>query len=562
MMVRAESETRDLKRRLSEAEATIAALLSDQIDAVVDGATNTPVLLNRAQAALRESEARAQRYFDTATVMLIVMNENAVIELVNRYACSVLGWTAAELIGRDWITTCIPPATADATRKRFRTLLGAGHTVTEGAVRTKTGEERRIEWRNTVLRDDLGRVVGTLSSGIDVTERLAAAAALHRAEQRIEQSSKMEAVGQLAAGVAHDFNNLLTVIIGFTELVVADDAEAGKHHAELDEILSAAHSASALTKQLLAFSRQQVLHGAPIDVNALIVHMTGLLRRLIGEHVEIVMDLAPDLSLAFADRGQLEQVMMNLVVNARDAMPDGGKVTIATRVATLDDASFQNEAVTPGSYVMVAITDTGTGMGEETHRRLFEPFFTTKEAGKGTGLGLSTTYGIVKQSKGYIGVDTQLGAGTTFKVYLPCAGRDAPVHTESATASAAVEPASATVLLVEDEDGVRRLLRRILENAGYVVLEASDGDEAEKLFGTHMGSIDLLVTDIIMPRCGGPELYHRLQLHAPALRVLYMSGYTNQSTAQQAEIDAGLPFVQKPFTAEELEKRVRESLRR
>jgi two-component system, cell cycle sensor histidine kinase and response regulator CckA len=257
-------------------------------------------------------------------------------------------------------------------------------------------------------------VTGTLSSGIDVTER-------RRLEARYQQASKMEAVGQLAAGVAHDFNNLLTVIIGYAEIMAADDADAARHTDEVREILSAATSATGLTKQLLAFSRQQVLHSKPLDVNALIVHMHGLLSRLIGVQIEIVKDLSSTLSLAFADRGQLEQVVMNLVVNARDAMPDGGRVTIVTRDVELDDASFQNEAVAPGRYVMLAISDTGTGMGEETHRRLFEPFYTTKESGKGTGLGLSTTYGIVKQSKGYIDVDTKLGSGTTFKVYLPCA---------------------------------------------------------------------------------------------------------------------------------------------
>jgi CheY-like chemotaxis protein len=316
---------------------------------------------------------------------------------------------------------------------------------------------------------------------------------------------------------------------------------------------------------LLAFSRQQVLHAEPLDINGLIQQMTGMLRRLIGEHIEIKMSLAPDLSMAHADRGQLEQVIMNLVVNARDAMPDGGSVTISTLDVELDERSFPDEAVLPGSYVMLAIADTGTGMGEETHRRLFEPFFTTKEAGKGTGLGLSTTYGIVKQSKGHIGVDTTLGKGTVFKVYLPRAAVSAPAPEEPAKPVARFGHAWETVLLVEDEPAVRRLSLRILENAGYHVLVAANGDEAERLFADAMklsAPVDLLVTDIIMPHCGGPELFRRLHGKSPNLRVLYMSGYTNQSSAQQAEIDAGLPFVQKPFTATEFEQRVRESLER
>jgi len=549
---------RELEQQLSEAQSTIAALLSDQIDAVYDLRSNTPVLLGHAQQALRESEERAQHYLDSATVMLVALDTDGKIVLVNRYACSVLGGAAADLIGRDWVRACTPQRLWDASRVIVRDIAAGDISVNENSIVTATGEERLIEWRSTVRRDSSGAFDGTLSSGIDITER-------RRLEARHQQASKMEAVGQLASGVAHDFNNLLTVIIGFAELAIVDDAPDARHVEELKEILSAARSASGLTRQLLAFSRQQVLHAAPLDVNELIEQMTGMLRRLIGEHIEIKMSLAPGLSLAHADRGQLEQVIMNLVVNARDAMPDGGSVTITTLDVELDERSFPDEAVLPGSYVMLAIADTGTGMGEETHRRLFEPFFTTKEAGKGTGLGLSTTYGIVKQSKGYIGLDTLLGKGTTFKVYLPQGVPSIPAEDEAVKPVARLGHAWETVLLVEDEAAVRRLSLRILENAGYHVLVAANGDEAERLFadGMKLGApVDLLVTDIIMPHCGGPELFRRLQTKSPNLRVLYMSGYTNQSSAQQAEIDAGLPFVQKPFTALEFEQRVRESLQR
>jgi two-component system, cell cycle sensor histidine kinase and response regulator CckA len=555
-MARGSAPFRALEQQLSEAQSTIAALLSDQIDAVYDLTSNTPVLLGNAQQALRESEERAQHYLDSATVMLVALDVDGRIVLVNRYACSVLGGSAADLIGRDWVTACIPPRLWDATRVTLRDIAAGDASVVENSIVTATGEERLVEWRSSVRRDSSGAFEGTLSSGIDITER-------RRLEARHQQASKMEAVGQLASGVAHDFNNLLTVIIGFAELAIVDDTPDASHVEELKEILSAARSATGLTRQLLAFSRQQVLRAAPLDVNELIEHMTGMLRRLIGEHIEIEMSLAPHLALAHADRGQLEQVIMNLVVNARDAMPDGGRVKISTLDVAIDERSFPDEAVLPGSYVMVAIADTGTGMGEETHRRLFEPFFTTKEAGKGTGLGLSTTYGIVKQSKGYIGVETALGKGTTFRVYLPQGVTSAPDEEEPVKPVTRPGRARETVLLVEDEAGVRRLSRRILETAGYHVLVAANGDEAERLFAEAMkssGSVDLLVTDIIMPHCGGPELFRRLHAKAPTLRVLYMSGYTNQSSAQQAEIDAGLPFVQKPFTAREFKQRVRESL--
>jgi two-component system, cell cycle sensor histidine kinase and response regulator CckA len=553
MKSRVSIQTSHLEQRLLEAEATIAALLSDQIDAVIDPDTKSPILLSRAQQALRESEARAQHYLDTATVMLIALDVDGRIELINRYACDTLGWAPAELVRRDWITTCVPERQRETSRNNLRDAAAGDLAITENLVCTKAGDERLIEWRSSARRDQSGIVEGTLISGVDITER-------RTLEARYQQAQKMEAVGQLASGVAHDFNNLLTVIIGFTEIVTSDEGLNGAHASELAEILSAAQSASGLTKQLLAFSRQQVLRAAPVDVNALIVHMNGLLGRLIGEHVEIATSLAPGLALAFADRGQLEQVVMNLVVNARDAMPDGGRVTIATSNVELDDASFQNEAALQGLYVMLAITDTGTGMAAETHRRLFEPFFTTKESGKGTGLGLSTTYGIVKQSKGYIGVDSTLGSGTTFKVYLPRAVSGVTALVAPIARDVLARRPSETVMLVEDEPGVRRLSKRILERAGYHVIEAVDGTEAERLFAMHSGKISLLVTDIVMPRCGGPALYGRLKAHSPKLRVLYMSGYTNQSTAQQAEIDAGLPFVQKPFTAAEFERRVREAL--
>jgi CheY-like chemotaxis protein len=379
-------------------------------------------------------------------------------------------------------------------------------------------------------------------------------------ERQYQQAQKMEAIGQLASGVAHDFNNLLTVIQGFAGFVAADATLDQRHMRDLGEIIKAADRAAALTKQLLAFSRQQVLQTAPVDLNLLLTDMTGMLGRLIGEHIEISLALAPGLSLALADRGQLEQVVMNLVVNARDAIPGGGRVTIETADVELENSLFHQEAIMHGRYVMLAVTDTGSGMTRETQQHLFEPFFTTKEAGKGTGLGLSTTYGIVKQSNGYIWVYSELGRGSTFKVYLPRADRDAMVATAGAAVIAPFQQPSETVLLVEDEAGVRLLAKRILDHAGYRVLEATNGDEAERIFAQHADAIALVVTDVVMPGCGGPELLNRLQRRVPGVRVLYMSGYTEQSAAQRAGIDRGVPFIQKPFTAAELVRHVREVL--
>jgi len=437
-------------------------------------------------------------------------------------------------------------------------------------------EEKTFAWEDEQLVQALAGQVGRIYELEDeIIERKQAESALrderdqrnqaleglHAAEKKYQLAHKMEAIGRLASGVAHDFNNLLTVILGFAELMAADAAMGNGHRKDVAEIIKAAGRAAGLTRQLLAFSRQQVLRATPIDVNALITEMTGMLGRLIGADIDVSLALAPDLHLALADRGQLEQVVMNLVVNARDAMPGGGSLTIETTDVELENSSFHDEVMMDGRYVMLAITDTGDGMTQETQQRLFEPFYTTKETGKGTGLGLSTTYGIVKQSKGYIWVYSELGRGTTFKVYLPCANGDVPAQASSLVVTALEKSGSETVLLVEDEGGVRQLSKRILVKAGYRVLESANGDDAEKLFLEHADSIDLVVTDVIMPGCGGPELLGRLRVRAPATKVLYMSGYTDQS-AMNVGIDRDLPFVQKPFTAAELVRQVRETLDR
>jgi PAS domain S-box-containing protein len=674
----------DLTRRLSEADATIQALLSGQIDAVVDPASRSPVLLAKAQQALRDERDRAQRYLDTADVILLALDVSGRVTQINRKGCDVLGWTERELVGRDFLEACIPARLRAATTTRFGEVVAGDLSVVEAMVLTKSGDERLIEWRNTLQYDRDGALVGTFSSGADVTDRSRALEALQTAEERTRfaleaasvglwdldratgvvawsaileaqhglaagtfgrtmqafmacihpedrasvvetidratrsgadfalhyrslwpdgtvrwlsgagrvvldaqggpvravgismdvterraleeqyrQSQKMEAIGLLASGVAHDFNNLLTVILGFTELVTAELPHEDGHAQDLAEVIKAAQSAAGLTRQLLAFSRQQVLNAAPIDVNGLITEMTAMLGRLIGEHIEIALSLAPNLPMSVADRSQLEQVIMNLAVNARDAMPAGGRLTIRTTEVTLESSLFDREQVVAGRYVELAIADTGVGMTKETQARLFEPFFTTKEKGKGTGLGLSTSYGIVKQSKGHIAVDSELGRGTTFKVLLPCAPADAAVQTAAPAAPAhATAHAAGTVLLVEDEAGVRLLSKRILERGGYRVLEASNGDDAERLFAEHGAMIDLVVSDVVMPGCGGPELVARLHVQAPALRVLFMSGYAEPSAARSAGIDRGAPFIEKPFTAAGLLRDVRDALDR
>jgi two-component system cell cycle sensor histidine kinase/response regulator CckA len=506
---------------------------------------------------LIESERLYRSTFDAAPVGIVHVGLDGRWLRVNQRLCDLLGYSHDELQSRgvhELIQSEEAAGEADSFRQMAVGTLDR-HVIDEKRYRRRDGSFMWARVNMSVYRDAEDRSQHFISVIEDVTER-------RLLEAQVRQASKMDAIGRLASGVAHDFNNLLTVILGFAELMTADGAMADKPAKDLAEITRAAQRASGLTKQLLAFSRQQVLHAAPLDVNGLITEMTGMLGRLIGENIQVALDLAPNLSLALADRGQVEQVVMNLVVNARDAMPGGGSVTIETSDVELENSSFQEETAMRGRYVMLAITDTGSGMTKETQRRLFEPFFTTKATGKGTGLGLSTTYGIVKQSKGYIWVSSEPGRGTTFKVYLPCSNHDVVVEAVPPAVTAPAKSVSETVLLVEDEAGVRQLSKRILGMAGYRVLEAANGDEAEKLFACHADSIDLVVTDVVMPGCGGPELFGRLQIQAPALRVLYMSGYTEQSAARAAGLDRGLPFVQKPFTAAEFARHVRDALDR
>jgi len=508
-------------------------------------------------ADLIDSERLYRSTFETAPVGIVHVGLDGQWLRVNQRLCDLLSYSRDELQQPEVqhrAQSDDVAGEADALRRMAEGTLDR-HVVDEKRYRRRDGSFVWARVNMSVHRDAAGLSQHFISVIEDITER-------RTLEAQVRQANKMDAIGRLASGVAHDFNNLLTVILGFAELATSDDTISPQHANELGEIIKAAQRATGLTKQLLAFSRQQVLHAVPLDVNELITEMTGMLGRLIGEHIHVTLALAPKLSLALADRGQLEQVVMNLVVNARDAMPDGGSVTIETADVDLENSSFHEELIMKGQYVMLAITDTGSGMSKETQRRLFEPFFTTKETGTGTGLGLSTTYGIVKQSKGYIWVYSEPGRGTTFKVYLPRSNRDVPLPPSIPVATVPDKVASETVLLVEDEIGVRRLAKRILDVAGYQVVEAANGDEAERLFAHHADSIDLVVTDVIMPGCGGPELMGRLQARAPGLRVLYMSGYTEQSVAQRTGIARGLPFVQKPFTAAELVRRVREALDR
>ena len=416
--------------------------------------------------------------------------------------------------------------------------------------------ERRVEERTA----ELAQTVAALKEQIAERER----AERERAEleRQLHQSQKMEALGRLAGGVTHDFNNLLAVIIGYSELLLMRQMDSDSARPKIEQIQQAGERGAALTRQLLAFSRRQVFQPRVLNLNTAVRGIDKMLGRLIGEDIELIARLEPGLGRVKVDPGQIDQVIMNLAVNARDAMPRGGRLTIETTNVEVDEAdAFRPPGMKAGSYVMLAVGDTGVGMDAETQARIFEPFFTTKEQGKGTGLGLSTVHGIVSQSGGHVGVESTPGRGTTFRVYLP------PVEAE---ADAAEQPGvtvgdllgSETVLLVEDETGVRQMICQLLQVHGYTVLEAGSSDEALTICEQHPDPIHLLLTDVVMPRMGGLELAKRLAPYRPETKVLYMSGYLDDTVVHHGLLDSEMTVLQKPFTRDVLMQKVREVLDR
>jgi two-component system cell cycle sensor histidine kinase/response regulator CckA len=496
--------------------------------------------------ALREREERS-RLLTEAAFDGVVVTVDGVIREANRGMTDMLGYEVDELLGKA-VTDLVPSELrADVTRRVQEGVEGRY----EFEIRRKDGHKILLEatTRNLLVGGRRGRI----SAVRDVT-------ALRSLEQQLRQAQKMEAVGRLAGGVAHDFNNLLTAIFGYADLLAEELPVDHPGRDDLQEIRTAATRASGLTRQLLAFSRQQVLQPVVLSLNEVVENVQKMLQRLLGEDVDLHASLAPELGNVRADAGQIEQVIMNLAVNARDAMPTGGKLTLETANMDLDSGyAEQHQPVAPGRYVMLAVSDTGTGMDETTKAKVFEPFFTTKEAGKGTGLGLATVYGIVKQSGGYIWLYSELGKGTTFKIYLPRvdAPRDAPIV---APALVGTVTGTETVLLAEDDSLLLPLARALLAKLGYKVLEARDAAEALAAARGHQGTIHLLVTDVVMPGGGGFQLAQQLLAERPGMRVLYMSGYTDEAVVRHGLLERGLNYLQKPFTPAVLARRVREVL--
>ena len=510
---------------------------------------------------LRESEERRARRRAEASYAALV--EHAPVGIyrstpagrflsANAAAARILGYESpADLLqldlGRD--------VYADAAERQrliaLDTYPDREYADVEATWKRKDGRRVAVQLSVRAVRDAEGRVEFYETFVKDVTEQ-------RRLETQLVQAQKMEAVGRLAGGIAHDFNNLLTVILSYSDLLLEDLPPDDPRRDDVVEIRKASEGAGALTRQLLAFSRQQVLQPRVLDLNAAVVHIGKLLGRVLGEDIHLATSLAPGLGAVKVDPGQLEQIVMNLAVNARDAMPQGGRLSIETANVEMDEEYVRGHPLAKaGPYVMLAVSDSGVGMDAVTQARIFEPFFTTKEAGKGTGLGLATVYGIVKQSGGFIWVYSEPGHGTSFKIYLPRV--DEPVE-QAATRPSDVVRGSETVLVVEDVAAVRAVTRQMLERQGYTVLEAPDAQTALQLAERHAGVIHLVLTDVVMPDLGGRELAARLVRVRPDMKVVYMSGYTDDAVVRHGVVQPGIAFLQKPFTPEGLARKVRSVL--
>lgn len=537
-----------------------------EVEAVVDGPENAQRLVLHDLARFVSSENALRRSEERLRLMTESVKDRAIITIDavgyvvhwNEAAEGITGFKAETIIGCPFSTLFTEEQIDNQQHETLlRDAIETGRSEDEGWKRRADGSHYYACTSVTALFDREHKVNGFAMMIRDLTTSSSANATQNEAQLR--QGQRMEAVGRLASGISHDFNNLLTAIHGHAQFLIEDLADDDPSRADAEEILHSAERAAALTKQLLAFSRGQTLQPQTIDLNQVVASIERLLRRVISENISLGTILDPALWPVRADSSQVEQILVNLVVNARDAMPDGGTITIKTDNAELAESYAQKrEEVQPGRYVMIAVSDSGIGMDGPTQKHIFEPFFTTKEPGKGTGLGLSTVYGIVKQSGGHVFVYSEPGRGTTFRIYLPCVADGANIRTKGNISEQRAQ-AGETIVVIEDEPSVRALAKRVLETRGYHVLTAGTGAEALELVSAHR-VIDLIITDMVLPDTNGSALIDTIQEKTPEARLLMMSGYTAEDVERQGGMSDGVGFIEKPFTPDAFAKKVREAL--
>ena len=543
-----DQSVRELER--SEAEVLMAR------DLLEERVRERTAELERATQAVYESEARLQNILDNSTAVVYVKDLDGRYLLLNREYERLFHVTGEQMRNKTDLDVFAPEVAEVLRENDAKALRSGGAIQLEELVPQDDGLHTYVSIKFPLF-DASGSPYGVCGISTDLTE-------LKRTEDQLRHAQKMDAIGRLAGGIAHDFNNLLTVINGYSSMLLDELDSANPARALIADILEAGERASSLTRQILAYSRKQVLEPNVWNLNTIVSEMTSMIGRLVGEDVSFVTSLASDKSLVLVDRGQVEQIILNLVVNARDAMQNGGKLTIETGMLVLDEQYVSTHLeVTPGPHVMLAVTDTGQGMSAEVSARIFEPFFTTKEVGKGTGLGLSVVFGIVKQSGGSISVYSEPGVGSTFRIYFPqvveAAARE-PGAAQLPTQEIALLRGSETILLVEDEEAVRVFAASVLRRQGYEVLEAQHGLEALELLESSGSRVSLLLTDVVMPEMGGPALVARLRDLRPKLPVLYMSGYAERAVVHNGLVKSKQAFLQKPFTPILLARKVREVL--
>jgi two-component system, cell cycle sensor histidine kinase and response regulator CckA len=501
--------------------------------------------------ALHElAAAQLAAIIDSSGDAIISKSPEGVIQTWNEAAENLYGYAAEEVVGRPMMS--LLPKSLIGEEKEILQKVGRGECVRHlETVRIhKSGCPVPVSLTVSPIRNDAGEIVGVSHIARDISEST-------QLKRKLQVTQKMEALGRLAGGVAHDFNNLLTIITGYASLLQDSLKDDPGRSEMLSEVIGAAGRATDLTRQLLAFSRREAKQLQPVDLNEVIGKMQAMLRRLIGEDIEIRAELGQHCRKVLSDSGQIGQILINLAANARDAMPGGGVIAIQTENWAVDDLYHRELGFNPGNYVRMLFSDTGKGMDAETQAHIFEPFFTTKEVGKGTGLGLSTVYGIVKQNGGQISVYSQPGKGTTFAIYLPCSATE---QTEAEHEQQQVAKGRATILLVEDEPSLRKLAHSILSTNGYTVLAAGNAEEALLLSEQHSGVIDLLLTDIVMPGENGQRVASRISKLRPTIRVVFMSGYSDHATLELVLSDSGSAFLQKPFTPVQLLRKVSDAL--